>query len=439
MNSRTILLRRALLLLIFSAAALPATLALHAGPTKKSAKSTRVSEQNDLRILKLSGTPRERGLKHGKKFAREILKLMDAFIKAEHLSGGARQYERNLTRILHVMTIPPLFRDELEGLFEGIRAATKGKMKIPALKRNMKLEDVIAMNCIPDSAGFGCSSFAAWGAMTQRGDTIVARNLDWNYIPQLAKHQVVIVQMPDPENKRLGWASVTWPGQIGCFTGMNQEGVTVCMHDVDSGPPRQQSGFTPRSLILRETIECARADTAQRDVLNVLKDHDVAVGNNIPVGAPYRDLSKETPFTVFEYDGRSSVGGGPAPLNEGARLRRAGDSMNGSAANRAAPFQIATNHYRNRGGALEKCHRYDTMNQSLLAREESSRPLTAADAQRLLGEVDVVPRGAKSGILTYHSVVFEPNRRTLQVAFCNGKRPAPESKWNSLNLNQWFD
>ncbi|MBK8268062.1 MAG: hypothetical protein IPK83_07030 [Planctomycetes bacterium] len=314
------------LLAVAVAASLISASLLVAKPGDKAKRQKKSTESAGLKILHLTGTPKERGMTHGRRFAREIIRLIDAFIKAEKLSGGPDRYEATLGRVGRTMTIPPVYMEEMEGIFEGVNSKTGGKMLIPSIKRNLKLEDIVAMNAIADSVGFGCSSFGAWGPLTKNGDTIVARNLDWHYLPDMAKHQIIIVQTPDEENSRAGWAGISWPGQIGCYTGMNADGVTVCMHDVYTGPPDQQSGFTPRSLILREAIEKAHAATADRDILDVLKNHTVAVGNNIPVGVPFTDSAKSPPFMVFEYDGRKSLGGGVA-LRRAENMKKAGNSL----------------------------------------------------------------------------------------------------------------
>lgn len=429
--------RTALAAVVLTASLLSASLLL-AKPesgtkVKGKQKKSAASSVSGLRVLHVSGTPRQRGMAHGRQFAREILVLLDAFVKAERLSGGPEGYERNLGRIGATMAIEPKYQEELEGLFEGVRAATGGRMKIKSLGRDLTLEDVTAMNALADLSAFGCSSFAAWGPLTKTGDTIVARNLDWYYLPQMAKNQILLVQAPDRKTGRAGWATVTWPGQIGCFTGMNEEGVTVSMHDVYCGGPEAQGGFTPRSLILREAIEKAHASSAAEDILAVLKQRTVAVGNNIPVGVPYVESSKSPPFMVFEYDGKKSNGAGVA-VRRAEGLRKAGSALNGGAAESPDSFDLCTNHYRKRGTA-EPCWRYDKMRDALAECEEHNKPVDPNEAGEILAKAAVTPTKPVDGIITYHSVVFEPNRRTMRIAFCRGGKPATGFEYKSVSLD----
>ncbi len=416
---------------------------LVAGPKATKKKTTRkaaaprvvdpaISTVDGLRVLTLSGTPRERGKTHGRALANDIFKLIDEFLKASHLSGGPRMYEMKLPQVTMAMSIPPLYREEMEGMLEGMTEARKGKMRVKALKRDLTLDDLVALTSIADSVGFGCSSFGAWGSLTKSGDTIVARNLDWHYIPSLAKMQLIIVHMPDKENNRLGWVSVGWPGQIGCYTGMNEQGVTVSMHDVNAGMPEQMSGFTPRALILRDAIEHARAESAEDDIFGVLRNHTVLVGNNIPVGVPYVEGAQAPPFMVFEYDGRRNLSGG-VQLNQADRLRTAADAIAAAGEQKTEQFGIATNHYCSRSSPT-RCNRYERLEKALKSRVEDAKPLTVNDAFKMLGTVGQTTKGDEDGLVTYHAVVFEPKRRTMKVAFSKGKASATKSRLHSLSL-----
>lgn len=422
--------------------ALP-TMDLVAGPKKSKKKSSKkaatprvvdpaISKVDGLRVLTLSGSARERGKTHGRALAGDIFKLIDELLKNEILSGGPEQYEAKLPQVSMSMSIPPIYREELEGMLEGIKEARKNKVRIKALKRDLKLEDLIALNALSDTAGFGCSSFGVWGEMSKGGDTIVARNLDWHYVPSVEKMQLVIVQKPDPDNNRLGWVSVAWPGQIGCLTGMNEEGVTVSIHDVNAGMPETMSGFTPRSLVLRDSIEHAHATSAEQDIMGVLKNHTVLVGSNIPVGVPFVEGMSFSPFMVFEYDGKRSMNGG-VELNQADRMKSAAGAIEASSQLKTAQFGIATNHYCTRSEP-SPCGRFSTLEKSLKEHFDAGKPLSPGDVFKLLGKVSMAPKKADSGLITYQSVVFEPKRKLMKIAFASKKLPATKTRQHSVNV-----
>jgi hypothetical protein len=146
------------------------------------------------------------------------------------------------------------------------------------LGRPIKYEDLQAANCMGDMLRTGCSSLAAWGSMTQDGHTVAGRNMDWPTNPALDGSQLIIVHVPPPGSKTLGWVSVFWPGLIGCTTGMNAEGVTVAMHDSNSASPSTSGGFASSTLLYREAIESAHAETAIQDISRILSDRHTLPG-----------------------------------------------------------------------------------------------------------------------------------------------------------------
>jgi hypothetical protein len=66
-------------------------------------------------------------------------------------------------------------------------------------------------------------------------------------------HQVVIVYRPDDGRR---WITVTFTGDIGCISGMNEFGVSAMIHVVlDPCPATDREGFVPATLALRRVLE----------------------------------------------------------------------------------------------------------------------------------------------------------------------------------------
>jgi hypothetical protein len=192
---------------------------------------------------------------------------------------------------------------------------------------------------------------------------------------------------------------------------MNAEGVTVSMHDAGGFPSRGSSGFTPRAFALREALESAHAATAFEDVGRVLRERVCIVGNNVPVTRPYVDGKPAS--VVFEYDGGLSKEQGVT-----ARHTPEGES-----------FLICTNHYRKRAEPTP-CGRYARLSKRLekIAKSGGKKHLTEKTAWKMLKGVSM------EGITTLHSVVFEPNKRLMHVAFAKKGKPAPECKPITLDV-----
>lgn len=413
-----------LMLRVFVVLALFAPL-VHADPPKAPSLNGRLATVEGVRVLTVWGTPYERGFAHGHFLADDLIAMLDAYLADTELSGGPTQYEATTQLVPLMMNIPDVYQEELRGLLAGVEARLDGKTTVPRLNRKLAIRDLVTVNCIPDSAGFACSSFVAWGRLTGTGDTISGRNLDWNVSDALLAGQVVIVHVPEADSGSLPWVSIGWPGLTGCLTGMNAEGVTMSMHDTLGDKPTGKLGFTPRALALREAIEAARPATAQADILAVFRKRMVAVGNNVAVALPHHAarLAAAAPSLVFEYDGATTRSGGvTVRLPKDIARARDADGV----------FQITTNHYRSRAKPT-RCGRYKKIRRALVAADENHGRIDVDAAWRILGSV-AQPGGRDGGLATYHSVVFEPDKLKMHVALTDRGKPAPSCKHVTLDV-----
>ncbi len=409
-------IRWLLSLLLLASASLP----LRAEPRPDRKVNGALKRVEGVPVLRVWGSSHERGLAHGYLLADRIIGVLDGYLAAEALSGGPSQYEATVRRLNGAVSISQPYMEELRGMLAGVEKRLGGKTTVPRLGRNLTLADLVAVNCVPDTAGFGCSSFAAWGELTASGQTIAGRNLDWHTLDALRDTQVVIAHMPDKGDKHAAWISVTWPGLIICLTGMNEHGVTVSMHDVDARSSESPTRPTPRGFALRAALEAARPESAVDEIGKVLRGYTVLVGNNVPVAFPCENGRPAS--VVFEYDGNRRKGNGVTVRSVAGR-RKAGK--------KSASFQIATNHYRKRLEAGQ-CGRYERLEKGLSQLSPGS--LGVDQAWKLLEAVS-----KSGGLTTYHSVVFEPNARRLHVSFSNKTQSAPNGKTAALDAATLLD
>ncbi|MCB9857428.1 MAG: hypothetical protein H6818_17235 [Phycisphaerales bacterium] len=386
-------------------------------PAAKRKVHGEITQVDGVRVLRVSGDPSERGFAHGYLLAQDIIDLIDGYLQAKDISGGPRRYEGLAQGLDHVMAVPGPYLVEIEGMLAGIDARLDGQTTVPQLGRKLARRDLVAINCVPDFVGFGCSSFAAWGNRTKDGTTIAGRNLDWHTIDCLRDSQIVVANIPAKDAKAAAWLSVTWPGMIVCLTGMNENGVTLAMHDAMVAKARDGVELTPRGFALRLAIEAARADHMEEDVLGVLRTHRVLVGNIVPVAGP--TSGDGAPSMVFEYDGMTKN-------SKGVTVRHfPGNGGNGAAAD---DYLIATNHFRERG-AIEACNRYMMLSDTFEATKDDPA-VTVSRAWKLLKKVSM----SGSGLVTYQSVVFEPNAMRMHVSFSTRSDSAPNGKRVTLDV-----
>lgn len=390
-----------------------ATVAVCAEAVAASGAGNALISVDGVRVLRLSGTPYSRGFTHGNRLADDILASLDQVSGPRGMVGGTAAYVKLLSSITKRMSVSPEHKRELEGILNGIKAKFRGTPVITPLAREITYDDLLTINCIADALGLACSSFAAWGALTTDGDTLAGRNLDWFVDESLFGQELVIVHAPDPARSALGWVSITWPGLIGCYTGMNSEGVTVSVHDVAAGRASEGDQFVPRTFALRDAIEGARADSAVADVARILRSRAVMVGNNVAVTMPY--TGNAAPSAVLEYDSNVTQ-------HDGVTVRPPKASMH----------QVCTNHYRNRAKPTA-CPRYQALSERLASADQGPTPVSMDDAWSMLEAVAFKGRMAPD-IITFTSVVFEPNKRKMHVAFATRGRPAPYGKRVTLDV-----
>jgi hypothetical protein len=379
-------------------------------------------ETQGVRMLRVWGKPYERGRGHGFLLAQDIINLLNNYVSEEQVSGGPQRWEQTVSRLSATMRIPSRYEQELRGLLAGIEERLDHLTKVRALNRKLRYEDLVAINCISDLAALGCSSFAAWGPLTKDGETIAGRNLDWHTMRALQGTQVIIAYLPTPGEKAPGWASITWPGLIGCLSGMNADGVTVCLHDVDAGRPEREGGFVPRPLALRESLESPSEGDPIKNIVSILGRMPVAMASNVQVTRPYVSSAKDPPAAVIEFVGHLNRN-----YDFGVRLLR-GRFSDGT----SDDFVVCTNHFSRPSGP-EVCERFRALSEALADRAAKKEPLDVEAAWQLLSKVQF-PRDEKDGLITYQAIVFEPNKRRMHLAFAGQGKPAPALKRVTLDV-----
>ena len=170
------------------------------------------------RRIELSGSPRERGQRHGELLSREIRGLRRALLQylcRLTLGLGGLPLLRALellARLAFWSRIPPRLQDELKGVAAGAQV-------------NLSL--VVLINVLDDLANNwpACSALAVGEGRTSRGSYLIGRNLDYPvFVDVLVDLQTLFLTSPD---QGLPLASLAWPGYVGILTGMNRAGLTL--------------------------------------------------------------------------------------------------------------------------------------------------------------------------------------------------------------------
>jgi len=367
-----------------------------------------------VRVLKLWGSPFEQGFAHGYLLGEDALPLMQAVLGELKLLGNPAVYEALHQRVAQQFLFEPDRLAELEGMLAGVRAVRGARgTRLEVLGRDLDVQDLQVLNAVADLNQMMCSSFSVWGDLGPEGETLTARNLDFP-LHSLANQHVLIVYL-EPGKERRRWVSLAWPGLIGAYTAMNEDGVTISIHDAPGLPPEGPGPFVPRSFVLREALERASADHAFEVVQRVLEERPVRGGNNVHASVPYR--GQDAVAAVLEYDGQRGQA-------KGVSVRRPG-----VATDLVPPTAlVCTNHYRLRGPA-RSCGRYEFLSAALTEAAARQEHITVDRARTLLAGVAM-----RGGVLTLQSVVFLPNRGEIHVGLATVGEPAPGPALARLSL-----
>lgn len=364
--------------------------------------------RNGVTIVQVWGNPFERGFAHGYLMADEIRAFLinGMFNEARLKSRGA--YETIVLHgLLNLMEIEPRFTEEIRGLHQGMLAqlGTKG-MHVDWLERGVSVPDLTVYNCFADFFGLMCSTFTVWGGLSAEG-VLTARNLDYPLEADLRLGQFLLVQLGQTDGRK-DFVSLNWPGQVGCVTAMNADGVTLAIHDTPGVLFDPALKYRPRLLQMRSAIEAAAGPSAFRDAARALASGPTIVGNNVHMSRPAR-LGTQ-PAAVLEYDGRTDKG-------PGVTIRTAADNAPG-VPDRAL---ICTNHYRARRSAVP-CDRFAKMQAALRQRADAKEPLSIRHARALMSSV----ARRYERLFTLHTVYFLPDRRELELSVSTRTTPAAE-------------
>lgn len=358
----------------------------------------RLDHVGPFRTLFVWGTPHDMGVAHGYLLGDDIAAILGSG-GVLPIHGNPDMVDALRRRLRGIIRVPPTTRAELEGMLEGIALRHGGQAPtVPGLGRPLTIDDLVLHNGADLLRAFGCSGFTVWGPRAGDAGVITARTFDFPVTSRaMLRRQMLIVRRPTGAHQV---ATVTMPGYIGAFTGINDAGVCTFMHDGTGSRRRTASGppWTPVSLVLKDVLEATTATTAH-----------AAAERALGAAAPY-------PFSYLIRVVGPRIPGRDAPPIRVFRIDGDGVSENpiGTAA------CITTNHYLTaafrpaRGADDWSLERYDRLSRRIRG------DVTSRAAWDALSAVASSSRGAP----TLHAVVVYPERRTLDLALARWDGPA---------------
>lgn len=255
----------------------------------------------------------------------------------------------------------------------------------------------------------GCTSVIIPARHSNTQGLLFGRNLDFSHFGYLYQYSLLTVYKSDDPKKKHSFASAGFPGFVGCFTGMNDAGLTIASHEVEE-PEETTTRFNPKGVpfgmayrrILEECATIAEAlallDSIERASVTslVIADADAEGGAVIEV----------TPDSLA--------------------IRRFKDKPG-----------VCTNHFCSMKNPKQK-DRFETLTRF----NELTKSVAVKKDERF--GVDNVQKGLHGARLldrskadiTIQTFVFEPAKRLVHLRFGDGNGPATKGDLTTIDLKE---
>ncbi len=354
----------------------------------------------DFTPILLTGSPAERGRRHGLLFPREIRRLRRVFF-------------RFLLRAGYLVASLPLalLFYALGGRFWGqVPEALKEEMRALAAAADLDLASVLLINVLDDAANAlpRCSALAVDRQRSATGGVLVGRTLDYPlFIDVLVREQRLFSVTPEGG---VPFLSVAWPGYVGVCTGMNRRGVVLCQ--LTAVCRRATFRGVPAALRFRLALE--RGDSlaaAARQILAL----PATIGNNVLLAEASGALVLE--LAPGAWACRRPVAGLLTATNHFQAPEMA--ALKGRFPRRPPGSPLSPTHFR---------EAYSAARNRRLQELAGGRRLSPRDLQAILADPHVANPG------TAVAAVFAPAQGTLWLA--RGER-APVSRCRWVEIRAW--
>jgi hypothetical protein len=353
-----------------------------------------------MRILAISGTPLERGRRHGQTLGGEIRQMRRAlldYLARVSLYAGALPLLAGFLWLARRFWpyVPSRLKEEMAGVAAGAQVG---------------LGTVIIINVLDDISHNlpACSALAAGEGSAARRSYLMGRNLDYPlFVDILARLKTLFIMEPD-QGQAL--ASLAWPGYVGVCTGINRAGVALVQLAAIT-TDRTFHGI-PAALRFRQALE---EEATLAGVAARLLAGAGTIGNNLMLCSPREAV-------VLELSAHAGVVRYPENGRLTATNHYQSDAMQALKGPypRRLPFSPLSNYHFTEA--------YSQARDDRLRELARGRILGPEEIQAILGDSQIANPG------TAVSVVFDPAAGTLWVA---QRTQAPVSQGPFAEIKLW--
>jgi isopenicillin-N N-acyltransferase-like protein len=219
--------------------------------------------RDGIPVLRVAGTPEEIGGQLGVLGVRPAPRLLDFPEDLLRDRFKSRWLARLLARRATAVggRLLNQFPDEPRRELEAMIATGLDRDRMVLGNTLYDLKNISALQVL------GCSSLIVPPARSATGGPLFGRNVDFYDLGYLHAYSLVTVR---PRTARaLAYATVGFPGLLGCFSGMNEAGLALASHEVFGvpGPRRYNPRGVPFTLAYRRVLEECSRTTEVADLL----------------------------------------------------------------------------------------------------------------------------------------------------------------------------
>jgi predicted choloylglycine hydrolase len=355
-------------------------------PVGKNGTKGELKYINDMPVLIVSGTPEEMGAAHGTLALKTAPKVID--------------YPRGLLKLFNAESLYGVFVHTGTTMYNRFPAEYRKELDAIAQSSGIEKDKLIVGNTLFDIKKIlACSSILVEPERSATGGPLLGRNLDYPSLGYIQDYTLVTIYRPAGKH---AFASVGFPGLLGCLSGMNDAGLSVAILEVmelKEGEPHFDPEGTPYALCYRKLLEdCTTIEEAKRALTAM---HRTTTTNLVVADKKGVAIFEVSPKKVVQ---RPAVGG-------------VGACTNHYCTEELRPTKTTDVAYTlERLKVLEK------------ARDRTEK-LDIGDVRKYLDDA-CLPE------FTLQSMVFEPATLKLHLAY--GAVPASRAKMRTLELAPLF-
>lgn len=248
--------------------------------------------EKGIPILRVEGTPEEMG---------EQIAVL-ALKPAKHVLD----YPRDLLKRLDIEGLLPILEMGGEGMLPHFPSDQHRELEA-MVKAGADRSPVVLGNTMFDLKKlFACSASVVTGERSETGGILVGRNLDFPSLGYIHEYSLVTVYRSPGKHT---FASVGFPGLVGCLSGMNDAGLCLGVLEichVKNGEKRFDAGGIPFALCYRRILEeCKTVEEAEK----LLRSMKRTTLTSLAIADPKRAVVFEiTPQSVVVREPENGIG-----------------------------------------------------------------------------------------------------------------------------------